>query len=458
MNQFYLLKRCKSCLRKKSKQKKHFAYGKNHPHFDVLIKTQPSIFNIFTTIVDCKSRFMKSPIKKKSRITLAAWAFILSLLISGCSTYRNGFLKIRENQNPNQVYHIDSIQQKKETLFNQTRILMAVFDTLNPKKEAIPPDLSNDIFGNLQEHFAMDAYCEEAVKSGRTDIIKEQARKCLVHSAANYHQLFQDKKYFRRVINRGNKSFEIEKKNLLHSQRFLWNPANRHLLKNEIPEKKVRGSKTAFLCRKNGDHVNGAIYTVSASASELFGRLVAGIHKKPEPEKNVGRLMPHLRKWDIILQKSPGRLTDKFIPGFFGHAAIYLGDSVFAEGIQHGIVASDPLHFAEGESFLIIRPKNLSKEKEKRIENLVRGQIGKKYDFHYNANSPDRLFCTELVYFVYDSINWKTQQKSYGVMMFPDSVVETALASENFSFPLFFDSEKLVENPKPEFIKSLLTE
>jgi hypothetical protein len=35
-----------------------------------------------------------------------------------------------------------------------------------------------------------------------------------------------------------------------------------------------------------------------------------------------------LRPLDTLLEKTPFRLTDKFIPGFWGHAAIYIGNEI----------------------------------------------------------------------------------------------------------------------------------
>lgn len=399
---------------------------------------------------------MKRVKNKISPISSFVFLFVNFLLFSSCSSYRFGYIKIPENQQKITTGNLDSLQQKKAELLNETRILLSKFDTLDPKKVAVPAQMQNQFFSNLHDHFRIDGTYQEILLTTASDSVKDISGDFLMCSAINYEELFQDDKYLRRLINRGNQAFQVDRKTLLHSQKYLWTHRNRELLKKNSQNSSKRPSKTQFLCRKYSDQTSSFLYNFSRFMSEALGRLVAGIHKKPEPEKNVGRLLPNLKKWDIILQKSPGRLTDKFIPGYFGHAAIYLGDSVFAEGLHNGIVKSDPVHFAEGESFLIIRMKSISTENDKKFEQLVKGQMGKKYDFHYDLNLPDRLSCTELIYCVYEDTRWQTQKKSYGHMLFPDQIVQTAMEDETFCFPLFFDKNQMIETPANSFIESLL--
>ena len=120
------------------------------------------------------------------------------------------------------------------------------------------------------------------------------------------------------------------------------------------------------------------------------------------------------------MEKTPLRLTDKFIPGHFGHIAVWLGTAAELDGL--GLFAdplfSDPIYHAcesqmrAGRSVLealrtggqwsslaeflnvddvaILRPQGLTPEE--RHASLIRGfqQIGKQYDGLF-ADSPRAL-------------------------------------------------------------------
>ncbi|MDX9883148.1 MAG: YiiX/YebB-like N1pC/P60 family cysteine hydrolase [Prolixibacteraceae bacterium] len=399
---------------------------------------------------------MKTIETKKTKIAATFIAVVLVLWFSSCSSYRNGFIRISSAPGNIISMNMDSLQRQKEELNVQAVEIISGFDSVKIREQAIPPALLNRLFENLQAHYRLDSVHHRILYTSNNDSLKTTARGSLIRSAAGYHLFFQHRKDLRRIVNRGDQAFHVTKKTLLHSQRFLWAPANRELLKHTLPQKPVRHSKCRFLCRKCTDSGHAAFYQTTGFLSELFGRSVARIHKEPEPGKNVSRLMPYLQKWDIVLQKSPGRLTDRFIPGYFGHAGIYIGDSVFIESIQDGVITTGPFHFAEGGSFLVIRLDSISEKKEKHIQQLVRSQTGKKYDFNFDVNSPDCLFCTELISLVFDDIDWKTRKSAGRITMCPDNIIETALSGNTFCFPLFFDEEQLIENPSHAFVESLL--
>lgn len=393
---------------------------------------------------------------KKTKIAVTFVAVGLMLFLTSCNSYRYGFINLPTQSKSVLLKDPDLLRIKKDSLTNETVRIITSLEAGMQKKQAFNPWALNRLFQNYHNHLQIDSCYHSLLKYAENESAKEFARTQLIESAAKYHQLFQIEKNLRRVINRGDKAFQVGKKSLLNSQKFLWAVPNRELLKKQIPEKEQRHSKCWFVSQECVDNTYNCQYKMAGFFSEIFSRSIAHIHKKPEPEKNISRLMPHLQKWDIIIQKSPERLTDKFIPGHFGHAAIYMGDSLFIEGLQNGVVTNNPTHFAEGGSFLIIRLKEISEEKETRIRQLAMGQIGKKYDYNFDVGSPDKLVCTELIYIVYEDLNWRTKKQAGVFTLSPDGIIRTAIASDKFYFPLYFNEEQLVENPDPEFLESLL--
>lgn len=393
---------------------------------------------------------------KKTKIAAIAIAVGLVLFLASCSSYRNGFLKLPSQSIPEIPVDTNVLHSKKDSLTSETIRIISALEPGFQKEEPFKPWALNQLFQNYHDHLKIDSCYYRLFFSAKSETEKELARTKLIESAAGYHQLFQKEKNLRRLVNRGDMAFHVEKKSLLKSQKFMWALPNREMLKKQISDKELRHSKCWFVGKKCVDYTHRCQYKAAGFFSEIFSRTIAHIHKKPEPERNILRLMPNLQKWDIIIQKSPGRLTDKFIPGHFGHAAIYMGDSLFIEGIQNGVVKSNPYHFAEGGSFIVIRLKNISEELDARIKMLATGQIGKKYDYNFDIGSPDKLVCTELIFLVFEDFNWRTKKQAGVFTLSPDGIIRTAIASDQFYFPLYFNEEQLIENPDPEFLKSLL--
>lgn len=390
--------------------------------------------------------------------TLGTWIAVFAFFFfSSCATYRDGFICL-QNSSPKHILFPDSVLSEKKKLNEQTTALVTSFSDLKTHKKRISPYLLNSFFENMQAHWQIDSLLHWELEHAENDSIRNDLRRQLIGASAVYQRYFFNDKQIRRILNQGDQAFHVPKKALLHSQQFLWSPHNRDLLKEEVTEANLRGSKCHFLMQRLGDQTYHCWYVTSGTVSELFSRTIGALHSSPHPEENIGRLMPRLKKWDIVIQKSSFRLTDHFIPGHFGHAAIYLGDSIFIEGIQRGVVASDPFHFAEGDSYIVIRQKQITEEQERRMQRLLNGQIGKKYDFNYNANAPDKMTCTELVFIVFDRFNWQREQRLGMCTLFPDLLIKTALSQPEFCFPFYFNDEYLIENPPSDFIRELLNQ
>ncbi|HED33873.1 MAG TPA: Poxvirus G6 [Gammaproteobacteria bacterium] len=189
--------------------------------------------------------------------------------------------------------------------------------------------------------------------------------------------------------------------------------------------------------------------------SLLFGNSVGSIqtrngrlYNNKKIEKNIHQ---QLKAGDILLEKTPFRLTDKLIPGYWGHVAIWTGskEELKALGIwNHPVVKKyhDEIdsshHVIEAlrsgveinplESFLniddiaVLRKKNISdKERAKTIVRALR-QIGKAYDFNFDIETNDKIVCSELVYVSYTDTQWPTDATLGRYTISPTHVAEKA--------------------------------
>ncbi|EQC46271.1 YiiX/YebB-like N1pC/P60 family cysteine hydrolase [Bacteriovorax sp. Seq25_V] len=192
--------------------------------------------------------------------------------------------------------------------------------------------------------------------------------------------------------------------------------------------------------------------------SGLFGNLVGKIRwrngylfKHEWGEKFIaGKLKP----LDIISEKTPFAATDLFIPGHFGHIALYLGteaqlrevglwnDPIIApyqEQIRNGKVILESIRpgsrlttiedFMQIDEITLVRqPKVLENlDRAKQIYKVAFEQLGKDYDFNFDVHTLDKVVCSEVVYHAYGDIKWPTAYIFGRFTISPDDVVSLSL-------------------------------
>jgi hypothetical protein len=198
--------------------------------------------------------------------------------------------------------------------------------------------------------------------------------------------------------------------------------------------------------------------------SEVFGNGIGLIETRKG--KLWGRvdleahLAQTLQPLDMLLEKTPFRLTDKFIPGHFGHVAIWIGstaqlepfhlwdDKVFQrtrcegcrsaveegrsvlEALRTGVQLSSLAEFLNVDDLAVLRPRGLTEEE--RRASLLRGfqQVGKQYDFNFEVETVDKITCSELPYHVYPGVHWKTDEQLGQFTISPDQVASTLFDPE----------------------------
>jgi uncharacterized protein YycO len=154
---------------------------------------------------------------------------------------------------------------------------------------------------------------------------------------------------------------------------------------------------------------------------------------------------------DILLEKSPFVLTDKFIPGHYGHVAIYLGTKkelekigmwdhpsitpyhddiingrVILEAVRPGVRLATVEEFMNIDELTVVRKKDALKSTAMLDEQIMRGmeQIGKSYDFNFDISTLDKIVCSELIYIVFGNVKWPTIKRLGRTTITPDDVAE----------------------------------
>jgi uncharacterized protein YycO len=191
------------------------------------------------------------------------------------------------------------------------------------------------------------------------------------------------------------------------------------------------------------------------------------LYQDKEVEKN---LLAQLKIGDILLEKTPFRLTDSMIPGHWGHAAIWLGTELelksiglwqhplvkqyhqqikagelVAESLRSGTRLSSLAHFMNVDDLAIVRSKTpLDKQQLRDTILLALRQIGKAYDFNFDVETTDKIVCSQLVYLSYSHIQWPTESTLGRYTISPDNIAIKALNGGPFELTVFYHDGKLI--------------
>ncbi len=164
------------------------------------------------------------------------------------------------------------------------------------------------------------------------------------------------------------------------------------------------------------------------------------LKERPPHEGLISRrqledLRAELRPGDILIERRNWYISNSLLPGFWPHAALYLGsfeeladlgivtdprvvphmsdfqgqdelgdDFAVLEAIADGVVfTSLEQSVGEADAVAVLRPK-LSKEDLSEALGRALSHRGKGYDFDADFETTDRLVCTELIFRAYDDI------------------------------------------------------
>jgi len=239
---------------------------------------------------------------------------------------------------------------------------------------------------------------------------------------------------------------------------------------------KVTGARLKISAKNQFDFLSFIGNSVVYYGSKLFGNIMGSFQKRRgklfENSKFILKVKRRLEPLDILLEKTPFRLTDNFIPGYWGHAAIYIGDQndlrklgiwnhdlvqkyrkeilsgkTIVEALRSNVQINSIDHFTDIDDFAIIR---LNKEltNEEKAEHILRAlsHIGKLYDFSFDVETGETIVCSELHYRTYIDIDFNTSTILGRPTISVDQVAEQAVADMPFTPKLLYIDGKKVKD------------
>lgn len=182
-----------------------------------------------------------------------------------------------------------------------------------------------------------------------------------------------------------------------------------------------------------------------------------------------------LKSGDILLDKTPFRLTDKLIPGYWGHAAVWIGTEyelkdmgiwghpvvsryhgeiskgrMVVEALRSGVEMNTLEHFLNIDSIGILRKPDQNGEDRARTIIRTLRQVGKPYDFNFEVETRSRVYCSKLVYLSYASMEWPTRKSLGRATITPDDVAIPAALHGKLELVSFYHDGRRVDD-RPAF-------
>lgn len=214
-------------------------------------------------------------------------------------------------------------------------------------------------------------------------------------------------------------------------------------------------------------HVSGykkAMFHLLKLSGSAIAEMRQPFIKAPGQGKRVNddvmaMVKPLLRAGDVFITRHDDAMSNLFLPGFWPHAALYIGDENergelgvvldasdgrclegyhFLEAKKDGVLFRSMSETLQVDAFIVLRPKL---DPEFRIGALKRAlsHEGKLYDFMFDFRQADRLACTEVVYRSYHGIGpaacpiaFELKKQSGRLCLSAEDLIEQAVSSGCF--------------------------
>ncbi|MCA9143337.1 MAG: hypothetical protein H6823_09160 [Planctomycetaceae bacterium] len=221
------------------------------------------------------------------------------------------------------------------------------------------------------------------------------------------------------------------------------------------------------MLRQFGRTVIGqALYGIQKLAGSLAADKYLRLGHKPGLPTDVAEQMRKLlMPGDVLVVRKEYALTNYFLPGYWPHAALYLGDaeSLASLGIHEQEYVKprwarllDANSDSEGnvlesmrdgvnlrtlkspfasDSVVVLRPSIAREDLGKALARGIAHE-GKPYDFDFDFRRADRLVCTEVIYRAYDgvgSINIPLVQRAGRPTLSGSDLIQMGIGATNFT-------------------------
>ena len=188
------------------------------------------------------------------------------------------------------------------------------------------------------------------------------------------------------------------------------------------------------LTRRIRDDASTPVYAAQSLLSTWIGDARVVTDKPLIAVDQIKTLRSRLKPGDIVLERRNWYLSNAFLPGFWPHAALYVGSRedlkklgiadhpdvrsraalheqadehgetpTILEAVSEGVILNTLTHSMLADHVVVFRPRLSDEEVGKAIVRAFTHQ-GKPYDFEFDFFTSDKLVCTEVVYRAYEGM------------------------------------------------------
>lgn len=247
----------------------------------------------------------------------------------------------------------------------------------------------------------------------------------------------------------------------------------------------VLGRKLGFLGALTSDNIHELERDGVSLFSMLFGNTVGLVETRKgklfDQQDLQLELLNELHSGDILLEKTPFRLTDKLIPGYWGHAAVWIGTEqelrqlgiwkhpvvadhhreirtgrMVVEALRSGVEMNPLELFLNIDSIGVLRqPDQTDDQRRQAILQALR-QVGKPYDFNFDVESNESVYCSKLIYISYYDIEWPVKRSLGRTTFTPDDIASLAVGEGELELVYFYHDGKRIEEQPQALMASLM--
>lgn len=184
-------------------------------------------------------------------------------------------------------------------------------------------------------------------------------------------------------------------------------------------------------------------------------------------EQVISLLKQNLKPLDLIFETRKFVLSNLTIPGHWGHVAVWLGtqEELIAAGVwdqdyfkpfREAVLAGKNIveirkpgmqfvsleDFTNLDEIAVTRINGITDNLAFVMEGLSE-QLDAKYDFTFNALTPDKLTCAEMIAYSYGDIHWPGMKTILNVSLRPDDMAVLSLYKNSpAEFVLYLEGKK----------------
>jgi len=156
--------------------------------------------------------------------------------------------------------------------------------------------------------------------------------------------------------------------------------------------------------------------------------------KKKITAKHYREAKDCLKPGYVMLGKRHGEASNLLIPGYWPHAAIYVGANQVVEAVGEGVRITDLIDFMlSRDEVAIFKPTFAEENILKLAAEWARQQVGKPYDFRFEMNNL-AFYCAEIVYDAFSmfisNLPFKRQMCMGEELYIPDNIADNVICWE----------------------------